>query len=256
MKFGRAQTEALRRLDGGPAATSDPFSAYVDIDRPAPPGRPWVLANFVATVDGSVAVDGRVGALSSSIDNQVFELLRAIADVVMVGAGTVRAERYGPVKLDELGQAVRDGRDPPAVAVVSRSLDLDWTWPLFTDPAIRTIVVTCASADPKRLDAARGVGDVIVAGDDDLDLTDALSQFRKRGHELITCEGGPTLLRDLLAAGLLDELCLTIAPLVGGDPLRLLADGATFAQQRLRLAHVLRGGDELFLRYLLDDGTS
>jgi riboflavin biosynthesis pyrimidine reductase len=142
------------------------------------------------------------------------------------------------------------------VAVISRSLDLDWSWPLFADPSVRTIVVTCARADPERLEAARGVSDVIVAGDDDLDLADALSQLRKRGHELITCEGGPTLLRDLLAAGLLDELCLTIAPLVGGDPLRLLAAGPTLPQQRLCLAHVLQGGDELFLRYLVDDRTS
>lgn len=245
----------LRRLDGGPAtATLDPFRAYVDVSRPPPPTRPWVLANFVATVDGSIALNGRVGGLSSPLDKQVFRLLRAVADVVLVGAGTVRAERYGPVRLDDVGREVREGREPPAVAVVSRSLDLDWSWPLFADPAIPTIVITSSGADPRRLEAAMANSDVILAGADGIDLGDALAQLRARGHETVTCEGGPTLLRDLLADGLLDELCLTVAPLLGGDALRLVADGPTLAQQRLNLVHVLRGGDELFLRYVVQRG--
>jgi riboflavin biosynthesis pyrimidine reductase len=245
----------LRRVDGGPATSEhDPLRAYVDVSRTPPAQRPWVLANFVATVDGAVAVDGRVGALSSPVDKQVFRLLRAVADVVLVGAGTVRAERYGPVRLDDVAREIREGRDPPAVAVVSHSLDLDWSWPLFTDPGIPTIVITSSGSDPRRLEAAMANSDVIVAGTTDIDLRDALTQLRARGHETITCEGGPTLLRDLLAGGHLDELCLTIAPLVGGDPLRLVADGPTLAQHRLSLVHVLRGGDELFLRYLVDRG--
>lgn len=246
----------LRRLDGGPAtAELDPFRAYVDVSRTPPPERPWVLANFVATIDGSIAVDGRVGSLSSPLDKQVFRLLRAVADVVLVGAGTVRAERYGPVRLDDVSREVREGRVPPAVAVVSRSLDLDWSWPLFTDPDVPTIVITARDADPRRLEAATAHSDVIVAGAADIDLADALGQLRARGHETITCEGGPTLLRDLLAGGHLDELCLTIAPLVGGDPMRMVADGAAPRQHRLDLVHVLRGGDELFLRYLVTGGA-
>lgn len=243
----------LRRLDGGPAtAGHDPLRAYVDVARTPPPDRPWVLANFVATVDGSVAVEGRVGALSSALDKQVFRLLRAVADVVLVGAGTVRAEHYGPIRLDDVGREVREGRDPPAVAVISRSLDLDWSWPLFVDPELPTIVITSAGAAPQRLEAATASSDVVLAGTGDIDLGEALAQLRMRGHETVTCEGGPTLLRDLLAGGLVDELCLTIAPRVGGDPLRLVADGPTLAEHHLTLAHVLRGGDELFLRYLVD----
>lgn len=246
---------SLRRLDGGPdTASDDPLRAYLDPRRPPHDDRPYLLVNFVSTIDGSVTVDGRVGSLSSPLDKQVFRLLRAVGDAVLVGAGTARVEGYGPIRLDDLGRQVRAGRDAPAVAVVTRTLDLPWDRPLFQTPEIPTIVITSGSAPADRLERAHAHADVIVAGDTEVELADALAQLRSRGMHVVTCEGGPMLFRDLLTAGLVDELCLTIAPFLGGDPVRLVADAPGLAQQRLELAHVLRGGDELFLRYLVHRG--
>jgi riboflavin-specific deaminase-like protein len=248
-----ASLEALR-----PPA-DDPLDLYRDARRPPGDDRPWVLANFVAGVDGAISVEGRVGALSSATDKTVFRLLRSLADVVLVGAGTFRAERYAPSRLaDHLRQRrVQQGRPPvPPIAVVSRSLDLDLEAPVFTGSEVRTLVVTTADADPERRDRVAEVAEVIVAGESRLDPAAALRALRERGHEVVLCEGGGVLNAELLAAGLLDELCLTISPRVGGDPSRIVADAPRIPFSELRLAHVLADGDELFLRYLTgaDDG--
>lgn len=122
----------------------DPVVAYGGGGRIAPAGRPWVLANMVASVDGRAAVRGRTAALSGVADRAVFTLLRTLADIVLVGAGTVRTEHYGPVTVG----------DRPPVAVISRSLDLDWDSDLFRDVARRSVVLTCDAADPARLAVA------------------------------------------------------------------------------------------------------
>jgi riboflavin-specific deaminase-like protein len=248
-----ASLEALR-----PPAT-DPLDLYRDAPRPPRGDRPWVLANFVAGVDGAISVEGRVGALSSDTDKTVFRLLRSLADVVLVGAGTFRAERYAPSRLaDHLRQwRVERGRPPvPPIAVVSRSLDLDLEAPVFTDTEVRTLVVTTADADPEARARIAEVADVVVAGESRLDAAAALRALRERGHEIVLCEGGGVLNAELLAAGLLDELCLTVSPRVGGDPSRIVADAPRIPLADLRLAHVLADGDELYLRYLTgaDDG--
>jgi riboflavin biosynthesis pyrimidine reductase len=204
-------------------------------------------------------VEGRVGALSSDTDKTVFRLLRSLADVVLVGAGTFRAERYAPSRLaDHLRQwRVERGRPPvPPIAVVSRSLDLDLEAPVFTDTEVRTLVVTTADADPEARARIAEVADVVVAGESRLDPAAALRALRERGHEIVLCEGGGVLNAELLAAGLLDELCLTVSPRVGGDPSRIVADAPRIPLADLRLAHVLADGDELYLRYLTgaDDG--
>lgn len=234
------------------AGAEDALSLYVDVDRLPHHDRPWVLANFVAGLDGSIALDGRVGALTSSTDQLVFRLLRELADVVLVGAGTIRAERYGHVVLDEAARRRRAGRGEspvPPVAVVSRSLDLPRG--LFTAQGPRPVVVTIEDSDP---DARRRVGevaDVIIAGQTTFEPIRALAAFAERGMRLVTCEGGPALITTLMGAGLLDELCLTVTPLVGGDPLRLVADQPRLPLTRWSLAHAITGGrDELFLRYV------
>ena len=140
-------------------AVDDPLVPYAEVFR-APRGRhPYVLANMVGGLDGSAAVSGRVGILSSPVDARLFTELRSVADVVLVGARTVREERYGPVRLpDRLRQQRTDrGRPPtPRIAVVTRTLDFDWTIPLFAnaDPESRPYVITAAAADPSRLAAA------------------------------------------------------------------------------------------------------
>jgi riboflavin biosynthesis pyrimidine reductase len=212
-----------------------------------------VLSNFVAGIDGAIAVDGRAGGLSSPEDQSVFRLLRSLADVVLVGAGTFRAERYPPLRSSPAERAEREqrGQGPaPALAVVSRSLQLDWDRPAFTDAPTRPLVLTCADADAQARRRAGEVADVVVAGEQQVDLAAGLAELRSRGHEVVLCEGGPALLSELLAQDLLDELCLTIAPLVGGDPSRIVADEPLPALTRFSLAQLLTAGDELYLRYL------
>lgn len=236
------------------AGGGDVLSLYRDADRPPPDGRPWVLANFVAGLDGSIALEGRVGSLTSAADQVVFGLLRELADVVMVGAGTVRAERYGPVVLDEEAQERRAHRGQAAVApvaVVTRSLQLDLTSRLFVGSQARPLVITVEHVDPDARRRVEEVADVIVAGETVVEPARALAALTERGMQLVTCEGGPSLITLLLGADMLDELCLTVTPLVGGDPLRLVADEPRLPLLRFDLAHAVAGGrDELFLRYV------
>lgn len=236
----------MRRLLPLPASDVDPAEVYALVRSPVP-DRPWVVANMVTSTDGAATVDGRSGGLGGAADRQVFRLLRAQADVVVAAAGTVRTERYRPITAPR----------PIPVAVVSRSLELDWSSPLFTEAAARTIVLTCEAADPdRRADAARRA-EVVVAGDDAVDLRRALGALHDRGCAVALCEGGPSLLAQLVDASLLDELCLTLSPLlVGGDGPRLLTAGPLSPAVDLTLTSVLEDDGALLLRYLVDRSGS
>ena len=225
-----------------------------------PGGGPWLRGNMVGSLDGAAAVDGLSGGLSSPGDRRVFWILRGLADVIVVGAGTARAEGYRPTRGSdswaELG--LRDGRPPaPPLALVSRSLDLDPAAPLIgrAPAGARTIVITCESSPASRRTALSAVADVIVAGEDFVDLEGALAALASRGLGRILCEGGPRLLSDVTAAGLLSELCLTLSPvLAGSDPVRVLASSgqpgqSAFHARRLQLAHLLEEDGVLFCRY-------
>jgi riboflavin biosynthesis pyrimidine reductase len=224
------------------------------------PGRPWLRGNMVGSLDGAAAVGGLSGGLSSPADRRVFWILRGLADVIVVGAGTARAEGYRPTRgNDNWAQlGLRDGRPPaPPLALVSRSLDLDPAAPLISQaPAgARTIVITCESSPASRRAALAAVADVIVAGDDSVDLEATLAALAGRGLGRVLCEGGPRLLSDITAAGLLNELCLTLSPvLAGSGPVRVLASSGppgetTFQPRRLQLAHLLEEDGVLFSRY-------
>lgn len=231
----------MRQLLPTPAGAVDPAGVYHGVERRRPDGRPWMMANMVASVDGRAAVDGRTAPLSGTADRAVFKLLRTLADVVLVGAGTVRAEHYGPVR----------GGERPPVAVISRSLDLDWTSPLFGEAARRTEVLTCTSADAERRARAEEVADVIVAGDQQVDLGLALGELGARGHEMVLCEGGPHLLGELVAADLVDELCFTLSPLlVGGLEPSLIVSPPIAPPRALRLASLVEDDGALLARYL------
>ncbi len=233
---------------------TDPLAPYAAVDRTRAGGGCWVMANMVGGLDGSAAVGGRVGALSDPADKQLFDLMRALADVVLVGAQTVRREGYGPIPLPPERRAARrdEGRpERPPLAVVSRSLDLDWSSRAFTEapPNARTLVVTCSAADPARLREAGAVADVVVAGETRVEPGEALAELWRRGHRVVLCEGGPTWLGELVAAGHLDELCLTVAPVMGGDPLPVSVAPVGAGLETFALQHVLSEGDTLFLRY-------
>ena len=217
------------------------------------PGPRWLRANMVASADGAGFLEGRTAALSTPADMRLFGLLRVLADVVLVGAGTARLEEYKPARRRPSLEDLRAGRPPTVpIAVVSRKLDLDFAAPLFTGapPDARTIVITCAgSPDDQRAAAAR-VADVIVAGETAVDLEEAVAALRDRGLGQVLCEGGPHLLGHLAAEGLLDELCLTVTPVLAGPgPTRVVA-GAPFPARPMTLAHVLTDDGELFCRYV------
>jgi riboflavin biosynthesis pyrimidine reductase len=240
-------------LQPGPVI-DDPLAPYAAVDRTPADGGCWVMAHMVGGLDGSAAIGGRVGALSTAPDAKLFAEMRALADVVLVGAETVRRESYGIVRLPAERRASREAAGRPAtppLAVVTRSLELDWSAKAFAaaPPESRTLVITCAAADAGRLARAQEVADVIIAGQDRVDPGYALRRLAELGHRVVLCEGGPTWLGELVAAGHLDELCLTIAPLMGGDPLPVSVSppGAPLTQFTLR--HVLQDGDTLFLRY-------
>ena len=216
------------------------------------PGPRRLRANMVSSADGAGFLDGRSAGLSSPADMRLFGLLRVLADVILVGAGTARTEQYKPARRRPALAGLRAGRSVTApVALVSRTLELDLTAPLFAGapPDARTIVITCDSAPAGKRAVAARTADVIVAGDLVVDLTAAVAALRDRGLGRVLCEGGPHLLGQLAAAGLLDELCLTVSPLLAGPGPSRITAGAPFPARPLTLAHLLEDDGFLFCRY-------
>ncbi len=256
----------MRQVYPGGSALDDAALAalYAFPDLGAPPER-WLRANMVASLDGAATVDGRSGGLSNEADQQVFAMLRAQADVILVGAGTARAERYRPVWPESEGLRwawLRDGRTPsPPIAVVTRALDLDLGSALIANapPSARTIVITTESALPGRCAAAARTAEVIVAGEASVDLKAAVDALAQLGHQRISCEGGPHLLAQFAAEGLLDELCLTISPLLAGpDAGRIVTGGLPMprgATLPFTLAHALEDEGYLLCRYVRSAGA-
>jgi riboflavin biosynthesis pyrimidine reductase len=220
------------------------------------PQGPVLRAIMVASADGAATLDGASGGLSSAADRHVFALNRTLADVIVVGAGTARAEHYAPVRVSELWPHLREGRPPtPPIAIITGRLDLDPASPLFTDaPAdARTIVITTAQA-AAGADAVLGdviaPGDIIVAGETTVDLAGAVDALRERGYQHVLTEGGPSILGELVAAALLDELCLTIGPLLAGPGAPRIVTGSPAPQALpLALAHAIDDSGFLLCRY-------
>jgi riboflavin biosynthesis pyrimidine reductase len=229
----------------------DPVSVYADL--PHNKARPSVRLNMIVSVDGGTSWGGVSGALGGPADKALFSVLRSFADVVLVAAGTMRAERYGPAQMPEATQQVRRtrGQAPiPNIAVVSRSCQMDWQTPFFTAAVARPLVITVAEASPADRTAAAAVADVIVAGEHDVDLAAALDALAARGARDVLAEGGPTLNGDLAHADLLDELCVTLSPrLASGDAKRIIS-GSTLDELRpLELWSICEEDNYLFLRY-------
>jgi riboflavin biosynthesis pyrimidine reductase len=231
------------RLPGGVTDLADAYRVA--------PGR-HLRVNFVTALDGAVTVQGRSGGLGSDGDRRVFRVLRALADAVLVGHGTAAAEGYRPVLADSaVGRLRADlGRPPTApVVVVSRRASLSPDDQLVTAAVSPTVLVTCGAADAGRRAALAAAGvQVLVCGEDDVDLPLALDALAGQGLEHLVCEGGPALFRAALAAGVVDELDLTVAPLlVGGGP--GLLPGPLPGPARVELGQVLEEDGYLFCRY-------
>ena len=242
------------------AKVPDALAPYLDVDRSRPTHECWVTGHMVAGLDGTAAVGGRVGSLSTSPDQALFRRMRQIADIVLVGAETVRREGYAPVRLGEeaMRRRRRLGMSPtPPLAVVSRSLEFDWTTKVFTDAPeyARTHLITCAAADPKRLAEAEEVATVIVAGGERVEPATALGALADLGRRVVLCEGGPTWLGELVAADRLDELCLSISPLMGGDPLPVAVTPPGSGMAEFLLKNTMVEDHTLFLRYERREGN-
>lgn len=232
-------------LDG----TAD-LLAMIDADRPAiPTGRLWVSTNMVMSMDGAYSVKGRSGGLSSPADHALFVAQRSLADVILVGASTVRAERYRRPTVDEVAAEIRKRRGQPAtprLVIVSRSLSLPADLPLLHDDGPTPLLAHPASVDTST--APSGV-DLLECGDTGVEMPALLGALLRRGARAVVCEGGPGLLGQLAADDRIDEYLLSISPrLVGGHDVGLLA-GAAAPDAGFALHRVLRDGDHLMLSY-------
>jgi riboflavin biosynthesis pyrimidine reductase len=224
----------LRRLFPDPGVTTDTaFADALGLGALAPPGRPYLVLNMVASVDGRAALTGRTEALSSPADKAVFFALRASVDAVLVGTGTLRAERYGRIIRREERRAERVGRGlapEPLALVLSRTGDVPRDIPLFQDPDARPLVLCGDEAEPRR----------------------ALEHVHaEHGVRSVLCEGGPHLNAGLLSAGVVDELFLTVSPLLAATPevLTIVADAGLHEPVVVDLVSILEAGGMLFLRY-------
>jgi riboflavin biosynthesis pyrimidine reductase len=217
---------------------------------------PFVRCNMISSLDGAITINGRSGLLGGPADRTVFQVLRSLADVILVGAGTARAESYGPVTLDDQLRGRRTARgqsDVPPVAVVTGSGNLDWSAPFFTEAESRPLVVTTRASDAGARQRAEAVADVLIAGEDRVDPAEALHQLWEAGYRSVLLEGGPGLNADVVHAGLLDELCLSLSPrLVAGDGTRVLAGPELMPPLQLRLVHLLEEDGFLFARLAVD----
>ncbi|HEY3737557.1 MAG TPA: pyrimidine reductase family protein [Jatrophihabitans sp.] len=212
--------------------------------------------NFVSSVDGAATAEGLSKGLQTPGDNTVFATLRDLGDVILVGAGTVRAENYRPSRPSAARQEIRLAHGyqaVPPIAVVTRSLDLDPTSELFADaaPAARTVVLTVASAPDEARATLDAVADVVICGEDVVDLRVAVAALRERGHRRILSEGGPHLFSEFAAAGLVDELCLSISPLLSGPGGPRISQGLPWQGDPLplTLTGLLEEDGGLFCRY-------
>ena len=217
------------------------------------PADHWLRVNFVSSADGAATADGLSEGLSSAEDKRVFGILRVLADVILVGAGTARAENYKPARRRDSLAQLRAGRPPaPPIALVTRTLGLNLSSPLFTEapPDARTIVITCTSSDSRLRAETAKVADVIVAGGHSVDLAAALDELGGRGLRRVLSEGGPHLFASLDAANRVDELCLSLSPAMAGPGAGRIVAGDESPARPLALKQVLAADDGfLFLRY-------
>lgn len=223
-------------------------------DYPAGLDRPWVQVNFVSSVDGAVSVAGRSGGLGNAADRKVFMLGRDLCDVVLVGAGTALVEGYRGVKAGEVraSRRARLGLAPiPPVAVVTARCSIEPTSTLLTSTSVQPIILTTSTAPTARRDALAEAGaDVVVAGEERVDMAVALAALDERGLRRVDCEGGPQVFGALIDADLVDVLCVTISPLLaGGDAGRIAVGPLPPAPRSLELESVLHEDSALLLRY-------
>lgn len=220
-----------------------------------PDARKWLVANFVSSVDGAVEVGGRARRLSNPPDQRVLHLGSDLADILLVGATTAMVEDFRGMHPDETTRRRRERhglRDVPPTAVVTTGRSLPADAPVISQAPTPTIVITCATAPAGKQKAWEDAGaELLIVGDDTVDLGTAVRELTDRGLLRIDCEGGPHLFGSLLASGLVDELRLTLSPLLVSGAHERIAAGTLLEPTDLRLASVLTENDVMLLRYLV-----
>ena len=256
---------ALNRLFpvGVPATTQEiveGFGLHLSGASPAAPRRPRVLLNMVSTIDGRATIGGRSGPIGGRADRELFNALRTVVDAVMVGAGTARAEHYRTLVREDSARALRQARglrEQPLACIVSGRLELGDEIPLLADPQAQVAILTSSQASLP--DARAQIEYIRAAREGRLDLPAALAELHERlAVRTVLCEGGPHLNAQLLAAGLVDELFLSLGPMLAGggsatgETLRILAGPDLDPPVELALLGVLEHESHLFLRYGVD----
>lgn len=213
---------------------------------------PRVRANFIASLDGAATHEGRTGGLNNADDKQVFDLLRMLCDVVLVGAGTLRAEGYADLRLEPAAAAWRTRQGlaaQPTLAIVSGRLDLGPDMAAFARAPVRPLIFTHRGSPADKRQALSHAADVMVCGEQAVDASAMLAALAQRGLRQVLCEGGPHLLGTLIEADCLDELCLTLSPVLENGRAGRITAGAPLTPRGMRLGHVVAAGDMLMLRY-------
>ncbi len=233
--------------------TVDPLTAYLAVPRPTPPDRPWVVVGMISTLDGATSTEGSSGGLGGPADSQLLLAVRGIADAVLVGAGTIAAEDYGPLRHADDVRAARSeaGRSvaQPRLVIVSGSLSVDPGARVFQDAVVPPLVCTTEAAGADEVSAFGAVAEVFRAGTERVDLRAVLGRLRADGVSVVVCEGGPTLNGALVDAGVVDEWCITFAPLVAGGDSHRIVNGAAPDADEYDLASLLTEDGLLFGRW-------
>ena len=236
---------------------------YPALRRPKPAGRPWLMINMIASADGAIAVEGTSGALGNPADEAVFSAVRACADWIVAAAGTVRAERYG---LPRPGAESRRARraagraDRPRLAVVSASLDLDLDLPLFAEQHPGDdlpVILTGRTPAPRAVERLEAVAEVAPLASARPQPAEILAELDRRGAQVVLSEGGPSFNAQFADAGVIDELCLSIAPLLaGGTSPRIVHGSKRTVPLNMSIDHLLEASDTLFVRYVAESARS
>lgn len=242
---------------GTPVGEDELYGLYSYSPHPDGPARCVVRGNAIASLDGGATTDGTSGGLGGAGDRWLFAVQRELADVVVVGAGTARAENYGGARMSVAQRRRRQARgqgEVPPIALVTRAGLIEHDSAVLTDSEVPPLVLTCAAAAGFARDHLGGAAEVLDCSGPDphqVDLAVLLDRLAGRGLLRVLTEGGPSLLGAFVGAGLLDEMCLTTAPvLVGGGAVRIATGGADVLT-RLRPQHVLSDEDGyLYARYV------
>lgn len=211
-----------------------------------------VRANFIASIDGAATHEGRTRGLNNADDKKVFDMLRMMCDVLLVGAGTLRTEGYAELRLEDPAVAWRLEHGLPAqptLAVVSGGLDLSPEMPALAQAPTRAIIFTHGRSSLEQRQRLSRTADVVVCGNSAVEPRTMLAALAQRALIQVLCEGGPHLLGTLIEADCIDELCLTVSPVVENGAAGRITAGAPLTPRPMRLRHAITAGDMLMLRY-------